>query len=100
MVNMRYFVEQVRAVRIDEFQFKKHTVFEVAHNKALDLYWAHVTENTPGDNVKEENVAPLFERGQFVNVHTLGLLVYGKNWSDSELFKQRLEGNIAKEVWK
>ena len=96
---MRYFVEQVRAVRIDEFQFTKHGKYEVSYEKAQDLYWDHLRENTL-DGGTPEHMAELFERGAFVNIHTLGLLIEGKDMSDSELFKQRLEGNIAKEVWK
>ena len=93
---MKYFVEQVRAVKIDEFQFKKKGVFEVSYEKAKDLYWKHALENQKSTELGNE----LFERGQFVHIHALGLLIQGKNISDSELFKQRLEGTIAKEVWK
>jgi hypothetical protein len=97
---MKYFAEQVRAVRLDEFQFGKHKVFEVSYEKALELYWLHVMEVRIDGIANEKDVMALFERGQFVNIHKLGLLIQGKDISDSELFKQRLEGNIAKEVFK
>lgn len=97
---MKYFVEQVRAVRIDEFQFTKHGKYEVSYEKAKDLYWLAEEQSKPDGIINEKAVTELFERGQFVNIHKLGLLIEGKDMSDSELFKQRLEGNIAKEVWK
>ena len=97
---MKYFVTQVRAVRIDEFQFEKGKTFEVSYTKAQDLYWRHAKESKLDGIGNEEACKELLERGQFVNIHKLGLLIYGKDISDSELFKQRLEGNIAKEVWK
>jgi hypothetical protein len=97
---MKYFAEQVRAVRIDEFQFGKKKVFEVSYEKAQNLYCRHVKEVTHDGMANEEDVEALFERGQFVNIHKMGLLIWGKELSDSELFKQRLEGKIEKEVWK
>jgi hypothetical protein len=97
---VRYFAEQVRAVRIDSFQFGKHKVFEVSYKKAQDLYHRHVKEYKHDGMANEEDVKALFERGQFVNIHKMGLLIYGKDLSDSELFKQRLEGKIEQEVWK
>lgn len=93
---MKYFAEQVRAVRIDEFQFGKKKVFEVSYEKAEYLYGLHGIENEQ----PEDNVKALFERGQFVNVHHMGILIYGMDISDSETFKRRLEGQVAKEVWK
>lgn len=93
---MKYFVKQVRAVRIDDFQFKKNALFEMSSKKAKELYLLHVIENSN----KQEDVAKLFERGQFVNVHKLGLVFHGEDISDQELFKSRLEGKLEKEVWK
>ena len=93
---MKYFVTQARAVRIDEFQFRKDTLFEVSYEKAQYLYGLHGIENEQ----TEDDVKALFERGQFVNIHKLGLLIYGKEHSDNEVFKRRLNGKIAKEIWK
>ena len=96
---MRYFATQVRAVRFDAFDFRKDVIFEVSDKYAQDLYWMHELESKPDGIGNEKACKELFERGQFVNVHKLGLLIYGKDISDSELFNQRLKGNIAKEVW-
>lgn len=93
---MKYFVTQVRAVRIDDFQFSRGKIFEVSYEKAQYLYGLHGIENEQ----IEDNVNALFERGQFVNIHHMGLLIYGKDISDSEAFKQRLNGEVGKEVWK
>lgn len=93
---MKYFVRQVRAVRIDEFKFEKNKWFEVSYERAKYLYELSGKENEES----EERMTRLFERGQFTNVHHMGLLIYGKDWSDSELFNQRLKGNIAKRIWK
>lgn len=92
---MKYFVKQVRAVRIDEFQFRKGLTFEMSHEVAKDLYWKHALENQKPTELGNE----LFERGQFVNLHPLGLVFYGEDCTDAELFKDRLNGKIAKEVW-
>ena len=92
---MKYFVTQARAVRIDEFQFSKGKLFEVSYEKAQYLYGLHGIENKQS----EDNVKALFERGQFVNIHHMGLLIYGKDISDGEAFKRRLNGEVAKEVW-
>ena len=97
---MKYFVRQVRAVKIDEFQFRKGSMFEVSYEKAKELYWHNGMENAIDGMVDSENVDALFERGQFVNIHKMGLLIYGEDCTDAELFKDRLNGKIAKEVWK
>ncbi|MHA1289356.1 MAG: hypothetical protein ACTSPB_18365 [Candidatus Thorarchaeota archaeon] len=93
---MRYFARQVRAVRIDGFRFGKNKWFEVSYERAKYLYELSGKENEES----EERVIRLFERGQFTNVHHMGLLIEGREWNDSELFKQRLEGNIEQKVWK
>ena len=95
---MKYFVTQVRAVRIDAFKFRKGVVFEMSASKAQELYSQSVAELGPNVEL-DDDATDLFERGQFVNVHSLGLVFYGKDISDNELFNQRLKGYIAKEVW-
>jgi len=93
---MKYVARQVRAVRIDGFQFEKNRWFEVSYERAKYLYELSGKENEES----EERMTRLFERGQFTNVHHMGLLIEGKDWDDKELFNQRLKGEIAAEVWK